>query len=486
MCHRLLAFAAVLLLGGSTLLGQDVADLFDTGPFYEAAGVLRGKGEIPFYADVSYLHGAADSTQAMLGIALSNGSFQFLKQADGYRAQYAVDVRVDGARGSFEHTWEETVNVSSFDETILDRETIVFQSAFSLLPGSYDLKLEVRDTQSGETSKAESKLDVPSFSPGGGYALSQPVLLRSYDTAATGRDRSQVLYPSHYFSTVPQTVPFFAEIYGPAGAPGQPLVLVASIAPEAGGAPVSTAELDVPTLESGSTRVYGSVPGGGMTSGIYVLSLELQDGSGKKLAESSTKVSVAAVVQWVESHWKEAVELVSYEATKNERKHLEDTPSGERLTAWNEFWRVRDPIPATPANEAFENYFQRVAVANAHFGTKLRQGWKSDRGQVYITLGPPTDIIRQPLQPHSFPLEVWRYDPQNFEIVFEDRIGFGNYQIVNPGTFSNELAALQRRKERAIEERREAEQRGEAGGAGAGSPAAPAPADSTSSQSQSG
>jgi GWxTD domain-containing protein len=212
------------------------------------------------------------------------------------------------------------------------------------------------------------------------------------------------------------------------------------------------------------------------------VALELEDSSGNKLAENWARISVSAISQWVESHWDDAIRLVSYEATKGERKRLEDAPEGQRLAAWNEFWRVRDPIPATPANEAFENYFQRVAVANAHFGTKLRPGWKSDRGQVFISLGPPSDVIRRPLQPNSYPIEVWRYDPQSFEIIFEDRIGFGNFQMVNSGVFTNELAALQRRKERAIAERREAEQQGREGEASPTVPTSSTPADSTPDQ----
>jgi GWxTD domain-containing protein len=480
MSRSLLGLLAAFALGASTLRAQDPSDLFDMGPFYEAAGILRGQGDIPFYADASFLEGQADSSQVLLGIALSNSSFQFLKQAEGYHAQYAVDVRAKGDRGSFQNTWDENVDVATFDETTLENETIVFQSAFPLLPGSYDFELEVRDTQSGRTSKAESKLEVPNLVPSGGYTLTQPVLLRSYDTAATGRERNEILYPSHYFTTVPEAVGFYAEVYGADS--GEGLKLVGSMEPDAGGAAVSTTTFDVPPIENGSARVYGTVPTTGATAGIYKLKLELQDATGKKLADSSAKISVSAISQWVESHWDDAIQLVSYEASKNERKALEKAPEGERMAAWNEFWRVRDPIPATQANEAFENYFQRVAVANAHFSTKLRPGWKSDRGQVFISLGPPSDIIRRPLQPNSYPIEAWRYDPQNFEIIFEDRIGFGNYQMVNPGVFTNELAALQRRKERAIEQRREAEAQGQSGAASPSVPASSAPADSTSDQ----
>ena len=475
MRRSLIAAMAALLLWAAHSRAQEVslAELFDNDEFYEQAGVLRSKGDIPFFADVSFLQGDADSTQAVLGIALSNSAFQFVKEDGGYRAAYEVSLRIQGRRGSFQNRWRETVSVASFDETLIERETVVFQSAFGLLPGEYELELEVRDTQGGEESKIDSDLTVPQITlPPQGHALSEPVLLRFFGDVGPAPARDYVLYPSHYYETVPREVSFFVEVYGARFESAQPR-LVASIVTEKGGAAVSSATFDVPPLEDGSARVYGSVPGEGMESGAYRLAVSLQDAAGATLAESSTRLSVSAVKQWVKENWDEAVQLLAYEATDEERDRLEETPPGRRLEAWNEFWEVRDPVPASPTNEAFESYFRRIAVANANFGTTLRPGWKSDRGRVYIAFGPPSDIIRRPVPSGTFPLEVWVYDTPGFQIVFEDRIGFGNYQIANPGTFAHELAALERRKHRAIAERREARREGESGGGGA------APADTT-------
>lgn len=494
--HRLLpAIAgALLLLGPLPLSAQegDLTELFDRGPFYEQAGVLRGKGDIPFFADVSFLRGRADSTQTVLGIALSNSAFQFVKEEDGYRAAYEVALRLEGERGSFRNEWREDVRVASFDETLINRETVVFQSSFGLLPGEYELELRVRDAQSGQTSEVERDLEVPRIeTPAGGYALSEPVLLRFYREARADGLRDHVLYPSHYYETVPREVSFFVEVYAAPEASPPAAGLLATISPLEGGDPVSNVTLDLPALPAGGAgsdggagepaavegvRVYGTIPGEGMQAGIYRLAVALRDSAGGTLAESSVRLSVSAITQWVRENWEEALELVAYEATDEERERLEATPPEERLEAWSDFWSIRDPVPSTPGNEAFEEYFRRISVANANFTTKLRPGWKSDRGRVYVAFGPPTDVIRRPMPSGTFPLEIWVYDAPGFEIVFEDRVGFGNYQIANPGTFANELAALERRKHRAIAERRakhEDEQRRSPDGEGA------TPADTT-------
>lgn len=68
-----------------------------------------------------------------------------------------------------------------------------------------------------------------------------------------------------------------------------------------------------------------------------------------------------------------------------------DTPA-ERVSFIRNFWERRDPDPRTPQNEARLVFWQRVAEANTLFTGTARAGWKTDRGKIYILLGPPDDI----------------------------------------------------------------------------------------------
>ncbi len=54
-----------------------------------------------------------------------------------------------------------------------------------------------------------------------------------------------------------------------------------------------------------------------------------------------------------------------------------------------EFWTRRDPTPATPGNELRREFARRVQFANARFSTESQHGSESDRGMVFILLGPP-------------------------------------------------------------------------------------------------
>lgn len=56
------------------------------------------------------------------------------------------------------------------------------------------------------------------------------------------------------------------------------------------------------------------------------------------------------------------------------------------------------------------NYFRRVELANRYF-TSYKEGWKTDRGMIYIIFGKPDEVFRFDDR------EVWRYDNDRFENI---------------------------------------------------------------------
>ena len=106
-----------------------------------------------------------------------------------------------------------------------------------------------------------------------------------------------------------------------------------------------------------------------------------------------------------------------------------------------EFWRHRDPSPGTPRNEFREEHYRRLAVADRLFsrGTN-KPGWKTDRGRIYIILGPP--INRQYFNhPDIYPIELWYYQGTKsrrlepfFHIMFYKKFGGGDFILYDPLT----------------------------------------------------
>ncbi|MBN2279933.1 MAG: GWxTD domain-containing protein [Candidatus Marinimicrobia bacterium] len=105
---------------------------------------------------------------------------------------------------------------------------------------------------------------------------------------------------------------------------------------------------------------------------------------------------------------------------------------GKRTLIAN-FWKARDPDPATEVNEAEVNFHRRVQTAEQVYQGGFRKGWRSDRGRILIKYGEPDEIERFPSAIDSKPYEVWYYN--DFEggvsFVFIDKTGFGDMELVH-------------------------------------------------------
>ena len=61
------------------------------------------------------------------------------------------------------------------------------------------------------------------------------------------------------------------------------------------------------------------------------------------------------------------------------------------------FWATRDPKPETPDNEFRQEFEKRVAFADRNFVQGETRGSLTDRGMVFLLLGPPTYAGRKPI-----------------------------------------------------------------------------------------
>lgn len=126
---------------------------------------------------------------------------------------------------------------------------------------------------------------------------------------------------------------------------------------------------------------------------------------------------------------REFIREVRYIITTEERKQYVNIPATERAEFRRDFWRRRDPSPDTDRNEYKEIYYARVAEANRLFRSEGNEGWLTDRGRVFVLLGPPDHRQVYPMG-YSFyepPVEVWRYG--FFPIIFVDRYHQGKYEM---------------------------------------------------------
>ena len=79
--------------------------------------------------------------------------------------------------------------------------------------------------------------------------------------------------------------------------------------------------------------------------------------------------------------------------------------SKDTTKAFEDFWLKLGKNQAT-ARFMIKEYYERVETANSHF-TSFKEGWKTDRGIVYIVYGHPYEIIK------IGDTETWLYGEEN-------------------------------------------------------------------------
>jgi GWxTD domain-containing protein len=112
-------------------------------------------------------------------------------------------------------------------------------------------------------------------------------------------------------------------------------------------------------------------------------------------------------------------------------RRLRDAAPADRWTIWRDFWKDSDPVPMTPEHEALNEYFNRVQTANTRYREEGDAGWLTDRGEVFITLGEPDDVLdmSHELNRGGNRIIRWQYSTLRLTLFFQDQTGFGRFRL---------------------------------------------------------
>jgi GWxTD domain-containing protein len=397
---------------------ETLTRLLNTQQFYQRLGRLAAGDPMPFVGTVAFAAGPADSVIAIIGLSLENRAFAFQREGNSFVARYRVSLSfkregappVDLAR-------EELVRVATFQETQRADESVLFQQVLRILPGTYKVTATVRDASSTSESSATADYTAPKFGKG---TYSAPIL--TYQ--ATGRGSradpvSLVLNPRGAVGYGSDTLLAYVEGYGFA---------------EATKVPFEVLDEQEQSIYSDSLRFRG---GREVESQVVRLAPDsVSLGELKIVVGSHPERSASALVSftqaWVVTNFEEMLDLLRYFGHDEEIAAMRKAPAGDRARLWRDFYEATDPNSGTPENEELNQYFSRVNAANQRFKDEGIPGWRTDRGEVFITLGPPDESVESTPGTSSRIIR-WTYLTTRLEIYFQDETGFGRLRLT-PGS----------------------------------------------------
>ena len=413
---------------------EQVTQIFDPVTVFRQMGLVTGAGQIPFVGSVHLLAGRTpDTAIAVVALSLENRQLAFQRETDGFAAGYRVEVAFRrGVTLVQQLARDERVVVGTFRETQRSDESVIFQEHVAVPAGDYQVAISVRDKNSPNVGRYEAALHVPPLET---PAIAAPIAVYKATLRTDAASAPDLLVnPRSTVEYGTDTARFYVEAYG--------FPALSSVVTSALDAQHQVVWADTSRLDSVVSvhAVQVALPPATLSLGRYELHVAVAGGG----VVATAPFLVAFSGQWVVANFDEMISLLRYFTAPDTLHALASVPPDQRPAAWRKFWHDTDPNPATPENEALEQYFVRLQAANQRFRDEGLPGWLTDRGEVLITLGEPDEVFdrRSEMQGRNRMI-VWTYTQLRLTLYFVDDTGFGRFRL-DPGSRSEFLQVVNR------------------------------------------
>lgn len=310
------------------------------------------------------------------------------------------------------------------------------QHRFSLDPGYYNLEFEIRDVLNDSSEIVRSHLPVELKKPSQVISISDIQQLEGYTKAETQGPLTKggydlIPFVSNYYSPDIEKLAYYFEIYRSEQlGNGEMFLLKQYIREKNNGEPVDqmakiSRQNVKPVVPVLSVFDIKNLP-----TGSYELVVELRNKANELLAEKSfefirtnverefkpediLKVNLAATfVEKISNNdsINEFISCLRPIAMPNEIGMIDTIVNSKDINLKKQFfyyfWANRDPLST---EMTWIKYKQTVDYVNRIFGTKIKRGYQTDRGYVFLKYGAPNWVTDRPNEPSSYPYQIWQY-----------------------------------------------------------------------------
>ncbi len=408
---------------GSGCSGGSYLDSVDAGrTIHYAPGALN--------FDLEVVATARDGLAGIdLYLSIPHVSLVFLPVDEGYQARFETMVRLLDRRGKTlvaDYVSTDTVSVPTYEEA---QSFVPYHKAqrLAVRPGTYLVEVVVMDAESREEASRRQRIKVVAV------GAPQPVLSR---VRLEGKTANAAFSPilSLHLPTGLDSLKAIVELYN-ADHLGEGLVTMhvlrfpsdtlAARPPFAfrGGEEFGLiryhrpdtlqetrrrvrdlsetffVEFDLPQLDEGIYRVE-----------VTVAMLVEATGDPVPFRSERRDFAVRGITFPQIATLDEMVDALVYIARKEELNHIQRAETAEeKRHRFDAFWGTLMPEPVRAAN-LLKLYYNRVEEANLRYSS-YKEGWKTDRGMIFILFGPPLYVDTQ------LEHETWRYSYDEYDRI---------------------------------------------------------------------
>lgn len=358
-----------------------------------------------------------ENIKVTIHVKIPYTELQFIRFEDKYLARYEIGVDISDAKKEriAGLIWSDSLLLAGYQDTRKTENTVLTAKHFEVPAGELKMTVRVTDLYTKKTRILKDEVD-HSRMYAGPIALGNIMIMEN--SIGGGRE----LLMDEAFYEIMDTLRFKVRIMGEQA----PFKITYEL----------KVKEDSKLKESMVLNHHGTIdsllsftiPLSNMHYTNYTLYFYAADGSDNQIVTKAYFRVRIKGINFDVGDLDEAVKQLLYIADDSDVKEILEHEGDEELEMFAAFWTNLDPTPGTPENELMEEYYRRVAFSIEAF-TVVQDGWRTDRGMIYILFGPPDEIHRGSFEMEQKPYQIWDYYRLGKQFVFRDETGFGNYRL---------------------------------------------------------
>ncbi len=367
---------------------------------------------------VNYPLANTDSSVSVLYSRVRYDDIVFVHTDSGFTAHYQFSINVFSDKEltdiKFSKILDRRLRVPTFAMTNSTSDYDTMRVSSTLKPGRYYIVLKLYDYNTGHTSTREIRHTFKDFA-NTPLAISDLLLYDQSDSSGIPIDilktREDTLFADFYVSmNVPDTFALHA--------------VAKSIE--------ATSSIDTTITINQRIKVQKyrlPVETASLAPGTYQLRLTVKRGKIESHSEAAFTIPRSSIPLNTAELDQEINPLI-YITTADVLATMEKGTFKERRKKFLDFWLARAHGNALRAEAMRSEFYKRVDYANRHLSGGMGQGWRSDRGRVYIVYGAPDQVVSHDEDFTTPSYQIWYYYSLKLEFVFLDEFGTGDYRLV--------------------------------------------------------
>ena len=368
--------------------------------------LVKEKGRSEISISTQHWNISTDNVNLYMHIALPLNQFVFKKQRDHFLSEVTFTLVISEPEQNtqlFRESWKEKISEPYYENT-RDRDNYFkTEKNIALIPGKYNLFLNVQDEDSRKNWKIVKEIELEKVN-----ILSSPLVFI--------KDKEEQVTQVDFILQKMDTVLLRTQVNLRKSLDAKIKYFITHKESIIDSGEVAISDTAIQNL------YYLPIPLNQHKRGRYEIELILLDDKQTTTFHYGFKTK---------NYWTdeidEVVGVMRYILPYSEYKKLKEKDDSGKWKAINKYWEDEDPLPETKENELLDELNERVKFANKNFSI-LMHGWRSDRGRIYIIYGEPHLVDESYLDNMGYNYQKWVYS-NGKEFIFIDRTMSGDYTL---------------------------------------------------------